>query len=398
MSTPVTFLPSLFQSFWMGGFESACHVTRKGTRLDLLADTQHDRFVAEDYAQLADVRIATVRDTIRWHLVEATPGRFDFGSVRPYLEAARRHDVEVVWDLLHYGVPDDVDLFSPSFVPRFARFAQACAQLIRDHSDDVPFYTPINEISFFAWAAGEVGWFHPFAHGRGAELKRQLVRGWIAAVDAIRAVDPRARFLAVDPLIHVVPPLGQPDAGGRAAAMRESQFEAYDMLAGLRDPELGGAPTYLDVMGVNFYHSNQWEEPGGARLHWHVSPRDRRWMPLGRLLAEVHGRYRRPLIIGETSHVGVGRAEWIREIADEVCLALDAGVPLEGICLYPLIDRFDWDDRAHWHNSGLWDFVHEPDGTCRRTLNAEYATELNRAQLRLAALGCGTVEPSSHTA
>ena len=398
MSTPVTFLPSLFDSFWLAGYESACHVNRAGHRLDMLAATQHDRFVGEDYARLADVRIATVRDTIRWHLVEPTPGTFDFSSVTPYVEAARTNEVQVIWDLLHYGVPDDVDVFGAEFVPRFARFAAECARFVGAQGSGVPFYTPVNEISFYCWAAGEVGWFHPFAHGRGAELKRQLVRAWIAAVDAIRAVDSRARFVSVEPLIHVVPPKGEPDHGGRAAAMRESQFEAWEMIAGTRAPELGGAAGYLDVIGVNFYHDNQWEEPGGAKLHWHVHPRDPRWMPLHRLLQEVHARFGRPLLISETSHVGVGRAEWIRELTDEVALAVAAGVPLEGICLYPILDRFEWDNPAHWHNSGLWDYTHEPDGTFTRVLNAEYAEELRRCQLRLAAIGCGSVEPDTITA
>ena len=47
--------------------------------------------------------------------------------------------------------------------------------------DDVPFFTPINEISFFAWAAGEVGWFYPYGKNRGGEVKRQLIRAAIAA-------------------------------------------------------------------------------------------------------------------------------------------------------------------------------------------------------------------------
>jgi beta-glucosidase/6-phospho-beta-glucosidase/beta-galactosidase len=398
MSTPVTFLPSLFDSFWIAGFESACHVTRAGERLDMLAATQHDLCVQQDYARLDQVRIGTVRDTIRWHRVEPRPGVFDFSSVLPYVEAARANDVQVIWDLLHYGVPDDVDVFAPSFVERFARFAAMTARFIREQSDETPWYTPINELSFYSWAAGEVGWFHPYGHGRGAEFKRQLVRAWMASIEAIRDVDGRARFVSVEPLIHIVAPEGEPDRDGRAAALRESQFEAWDMVAGLREPALGGCADYLDVMGVNFYHDNQWEEPGGRRLQWHVHPRDARWRPLSNLLQEVHQRYRRPLLIGETSHVGAGRADWIQEITDEVCLALAAGVPLEGICLYPIIDRFEWDNPAHWHNSGLWDFTHEPDGTYVRVLNEPYAVQLRQCQLRMAALGCGSVEPDSITA
>ena len=53
------FRASLFRSFWMAGFESACHINRAGVRLDMLRDTQHDRFVAEDYVRLRSMRICT---------------------------------------------------------------------------------------------------------------------------------------------------------------------------------------------------------------------------------------------------------------------------------------------------------------------------------------------------
>ena len=121
-------------------------------------------------------------------------------------------------------------------------------------------------------------------------------------------------------------------------------------------------------------------------------------MPFSRLVLDAWERYQRPIIIGETSHVGSGRAEWIRELTDEVIIAVNAGLPLEGICLYPIIDRFEWDNASHWHNSGLWDYAIEPDGTYRRVLNAGYAEELRRSQLRLATIGLGTVEPQEATA
>ena len=398
MTTQQSFRPSLFRSFWMGGFESACHITRAGMRLDMLEATQHDRFVAEDYARCREMRIETVRDTVRWHRIETAPGRFDFSSLAPYVRAAREHDMEIVWDLLHYGWPTDIDIFSPAFIDRFARFCKAVAESLKNEMDGTPFYTPINEVSFFAWAAGEVGWFHPFAQHRGGELKAQLVRAWIAAVDALKAVDSRVRIVSVEPLIHTVPPRGKADVDGLAAAQRASQWEAWDMIAGSRNPELGGAPAYLDIVGVNFYHDNQWEVPGGEKIHWHIHPRDPRWVPFHLLLKEAYERYRRPILIGETSHVGEGRAEWIREMTDEVLLAITAGVPLEGICLYPIIDRFEWENPAHWHNSGLWDFRHLPDGTFERVLNADYAAELRRSQMRLAAVGFGTVEPREATA
>lgn len=332
-------VPSLFRSFWMAGFESSCHINQYGRRLDMIASTQHDRFIDGDYGRLLSFDMRTVRDTVRWHLIERSPGIYDFSSLQGQIEAARRHGIQVIWDLCHYGWPDDLDVFRPEFVDRFAR---------------------------------------------GAELKRQLIRTAIASIEAIWSVDPRARTVAVDPLIHVVPPKGKPDVNGMAAAYRASQFEAWDMLAGIQAPELGGHPKYLDIIGVNFYHDNQWEHPGGEKIHWHIHPRDPRWVPFNSLLADAYERYRLPIFIAETSHVGVGRAEWIRELTGEMCLALERGVPLEGVCLYPILDRFEWNDPTHWHNSGLWDYDITPDGTFNRVLNIPYAEELRRSQQRVA--------------
>src|SRR5687768_4976438 len=214
----------LFRSFWMGGFESACHINRKGRRLDMIASTQHDRFIEQDYAQLLQFGIHTVRDTARWHLIEQRPGTYDFSSLDPQLDAARRHGIQVIWDLCHYGWPDGLDIFSAEFVDRFAAFSRAAAWHLRERVDGPLLVTPINELSFFAWAAGDVGWFHPFGEHRGAELKRQLVRAMIASIDAIRGVDRHARIVTAEPLINVVPPKGQPDVNDVAARYRAAQF------------------------------------------------------------------------------------------------------------------------------------------------------------------------------
>jgi beta-glucosidase/6-phospho-beta-glucosidase/beta-galactosidase len=377
---------SLFQSFWMAGFESACHVNRKGHRLDMIAATQHDRFIRQDYAQLLPFNIRTVRDTLRWHLIEPRSGRYDFSSLDGQLDAARGYGIQVIWDLCHYGWPDGLDIFSAAFVDRFAAFSRAATRYLRERVEGPLLLTPINEISFFAWAAAEVGWFHPFGERRGGELKRQLVRAMIASIDAIREVDREARIVTAEPVIHVVAPKGKPDVDEVAARYREAQFEAWDMLCGRAAPELGGHSSYLDVVGVNFYHDNQWEHPGGEKIHWHIAPRDPRWMPLNVLLGEVYERYRKPLLIAETSHVGIGRAAWIRELTDEICIALEAGIPLHGVCLYPIVDRFEWENPDHWHNSGLWDYEISQAGEYHRVLNEEYAIELRACQARVNAV------------
>jgi beta-glucosidase/6-phospho-beta-glucosidase/beta-galactosidase len=370
----------LFHSFWLAGFESSCHINRQGERLDLVCATQHDRELEADYARVRELGFGAVRESVRWHMVDHGSG-FDFSTVRSMLEAAKRQDLQILWSLCHYGWPEDVRLHSAAFVERFAAYCAAMARGVAELDDAVPFYTPINEISFFAWAAGEVGYMYPFDRGTGGELKRQLVRAAIAGMEAILAVEPRARFIHVDPLIHVVTPRGRPELARAAADQRASQFDAWDMLAGGLHPELGGQPRYLDVIGVNFYHANEWEYPD-QRLRWEDTPRDPRWVPLHRLLAEVHTRYGRPMVISETSHFGAGRGRWLREVAEEADLARSAGVPLEGLCVYPVIDRPDWDNPEHWHNSGLWDLRRGDDGRLERVPCREYVTELREIQLK----------------
>ena len=74
-----------------------------------------------------------------------------------------------------------------------------------------------------------------------------------------------ARIMLTDPIIHVVTPRGRPDLARAAAEQREAQFEVWDMMTGALAPQLGGHPRYLDVIGVNYYHANQWEHPDHRR-------------------------------------------------------------------------------------------------------------------------------------
>ena len=55
--------------------------------------------------------MAEPTDSIRWPLVDRR-GRLDFTSARPLLDASRRHGITVIWDLFHYGYPEDLDPLS----------------------------------------------------------------------------------------------------------------------------------------------------------------------------------------------------------------------------------------------------------------------------------------------
>jgi UDP-galactopyranose mutase len=368
----------LFDSFWQAGFESACHINRNGQRLDMAAMTQHDQNLQADYFRLLPFGIRTIREGIPWHIVDQGED-YDFFPVASRVEAALKAGLQVIWSLCHFGWPDDLDVMSSRFIDRFVRYSRAVARFIRQTSDRVPFYVPVNEISFLAWAAGEKGFIYPCRYDCASDLKRQLVRAVIASINGIWEEDPRARIVHTDPLIQIVAPFLQPELAEEAERQSQSQTEAWDMIAGYRCPELGGHPRYLDILGVNYYHGNQWEL-GGDRLRWEESPRDSRWKPLSLLLEGLFKHYKRPLFLAETSHFGSGRIPWIREVTLELLQARRLSVPVEGICIYPIIDRPDWEDLEHWHYSGLWNLRANMDGRLERVLQADYAAEVLRLQ------------------
>src|SRR4051812_28454613 len=103
--------PTLFRSFFLGGFECSSHRRRDGRRPDLITATRHDLLAREDYQQLRQHGIRAARDGVRWHRVEAVPGCYDWSSLLPMLRAAETAGVQVVWDLCHYGWPDHLDVF-----------------------------------------------------------------------------------------------------------------------------------------------------------------------------------------------------------------------------------------------------------------------------------------------
>ena len=384
-----------FATFWQAGYEGADHVNHAGQPQDMNRVTGHLQRAHDDYALLARFGIRTVRESIGWRLVEHG-GQFDFSPLLPRLEAARELGLQSCWTFCHYGWPDDVDIYGADFVPRFVRFCQTCARFLAPWLGEHPIYSPVNELSFTAWGLS----VHMFRclnmyHEHAGELgKRQLVRASVAAIDAIREISPGARFFQCDPLIHVIAPPDRPDWAAQAAGWSASQFEALDMLCGRIEPELGGQPRYLDLVGGNYYHSNQWESGTNLRLWWHLD--DPRRRPLSDILVELHQRYGRPVLLAETSHVGSGRGVWIREMAEQVAMAHQRGAAVCGICLYPAIDRPDWDDASHWHHSGLWDLDHTGPDPLARVLVDPYATALHQA-IRLTDSLCHTKEDAMQT-
>ncbi|PBC09457.1 beta-glucosidase [Mesorhizobium sp. WSM3859] len=362
--------PAAFESFFMAGFECSSHRRIDGHRLDLVRATSHDIHAADDYRRCAELGLRTIRDGLRWHLIESAPSVYDWSSWVFMLEAARTAGVQVIWDVFHYGSPDYLDQGSERMIESYASFAGEAVRLHRAMTGKAAMVCPINEISFFAWAV-EVGYFPPAGPKRKGWFKRHLVKMAVKGIEAMREADPECRFIWAEPLIHIAPRDRSGPEMRRAENARQGQFEAYDMLMGRIAPELGGAEDLIDVVGLNFYPHNQWYLQGPTIPMGHHEYR-----PLSEMLVEVARRYSKPLYIAETGAEGSAGPAWLHYVCDEVRDAIGQGAPIEGICLYPITAYPGWDNSRH-AEVGLFSVIHA--GGSRR-IRQLVADELARQQ------------------
>lgn len=376
----------IFPTFFLSGFESSSFDWKEAGRRDLHAELRHYQHADEDYALLQQIGIAVAREGIPWPLVDKGNGEYDFSCIDPFLDAQRRHAVLPIWDLCHYGYPDGLDPDAHEFTRRFAAYASAAARYVADRAHHGPLcFTPINEPTFWGYMGGEWGWCAPF--GRTADDRRRftlaLAKADIAAVKAIRTDFPDARMVHIDPLIWVVPPRDRPDLA--AEAERESHDDAYiawDVISGLRHPELGGSPEVIDILGFNNYSFGQMEYAGGGKPNVPLRPGDDRIRTVCDLLEEAWIKYRRPCIIAETSGLHGGRPDWLNDIACEALAAVRRGVDLHGICLFPAVDMTDWHS-GEWLHMGIADVEPLPNGALMRKPFLPYVEMLHRWQRRL---------------
>lgn len=361
-----------FDSFFMAGFECSSHRRRDGVRLDLIRATGHDRHALKDYALCKKLGFSTFRDGVRWHLIEKSPGKYDWSSFMPMLEAAEEAGVQVIWDLFHYGSPDCIDQADEDFPERFSEFALAALEVQQSVSSRPPVVCPLNEISFLAWAVDE-GYFPRVGNEPRGWFKEQLVKTAVAASSAIRQRWPGSTIVWAEPLIHVAPHNEHRRSVRAAELNRQGMFEAYDWIMGKAKPELGGDPSFVDVIGLNYYPHNQWYWEGPTIPMGHHEYR-----PLADMLVEMAERYEKPIMISETGAEGTGKPSWLHYVCNEVREAMSRGVDLRGICWYPITAYPGWDNSRHAETGLLSSIVADGSRHVDERLLAEFKAQ--RAQ------------------
>lgn len=340
-----------FKSYLMGGFECADHINRHGQRVNLLKETEHHLRVHGDYRLLTSLDIYTVREGICWSEVEKTEGEYDFSEVLNRIRAARETGIQQIWDLIHFGYPDGLFPTHPHFADRFEKLCRAFVRFFRKHSSEILYVVPINEISFLSWLSGDDRGTVPFAVNSGWDIKYHLCKAALQGIRAMKQEDPECKIVLVEPLVKV----HGPDSD-EISIRNEYQFEAMDIIAGRRCPELGGDESYLEILGFNYYWNCQWKADAES-LCWPDHSNER--IPLHQLLLNAYQRYKKPMFLSETGHFEDSRAEWLDEVAAECIIAAHEGVDFHGICIYPVTDRPDWDNLCVYSRCGIFDLDEE---------------------------------------
>jgi len=330
-------------------------------RVDQYRASGHLERLDADLADVGGLGVKVWRYGMPWRLTEPEPGVYDWTLWDRALEACRRHGLNPVIDLCHFGLPDHHGGFcDTTWVDDFARYVDAFLA----RYPEPRWFTPVNEPGITAmfsallgmWndrLASEDDYFVALGNVALANLEA-LARiradrdGWwigsegfgcdLADADdeaGIRAAT-RARDLqqAVWDL-H----LGLAPRGGAARltdVVADSIQSRIEALVGVVPPDriIAGHDIYPVSVTVH-----------GTRAGRPLSIADRVRAYEDEATA-WHERYQVPFWVSETSNLGLPvdqGSEWLAALTASLDTLAASGLPVRGICWYSRGDQYDWD-------------------------------------------------------
>ncbi len=336
------------------GIECSAPLIAGGVRQDELVKTGHDERVEEDLALVAGFGIRYLRYGIPFHIVAAEPGRPDWRWTDRAMTALQANGIEPIVDLLHFGVPDDLQGFGDPRLPsRFASYVEAFAE----RYPWVRYYTPVNEPLISARFSAQLGWWNE---------RRTDDPSFVAAIDgaatcavlamaAIRARRGDAVFMQSDTCEGYEPAV--PEAREQAQFLNELRFLAWDLTYGrppgdlvsawLRTNGLGeerlawfaeNGSSENCIVGHDFYAGNEWLIAADGSALLRAEPRG-----YAAQARDYHAHFGLPFMLSETNMDGPAAEGWLVAVWNEALRLRDEGLPIRGVCWYGFIDHVDWD-------------------------------------------------------
>ena len=263
-----------------GGLEATVNRVRDDY-FSQMEQNGHDGRIS-DLDRFASLGITALRYPVLWELV-APDGldKADWSWTDERLPALRSLGIEPIAGLVHHGSgPRDTSLLDPAFPEKLAAYAGAVAR----RYPWLEQYTPVNEPCTTARFCALYGLWYPHERSDRAFVRALLnqCKGTVLAMQAIRAVNPRARLIQTDDLGKTY---STPEMAWQADFYNDRRWLPWDLLCGMVGPDHAlwrylrdsGAsadelewfrdnPCPPDVIGVNYYICLLYTSP---------SPRDR---------------------------------------------------------------------------------------------------------------------------
>jgi beta-glucosidase len=321
--------------------------------LDKVELTQHYHHWSEDLGLAAETGATAIRYGFPWYRLNPAPGRFVWDWADRVVDRLDELGLEAIVDLVHYGTPLWLEnaFLNADFPARLAEYAAALA-------DRYP----------GAWSPPSGRWPRRAAGRPPSCTSRRPSGTWGRSGPFAEEVDLlRGRQFLIQDLLCGTVDDGHPLAG----YLREHGFGDDDLAW------CAAHPAHPDVLGINYYpHLTTTEYRAGEMLPVERRPRRDGWTsgleePLGAFAV----RYRRPLMVTETSALGgvEQRLAWLDASLELVAGLRDRGVEIVGYTWWPLFDLVGWEYRdafgpvgEHVAKMGLYDLEADEIGTLHR--------------------------------
>jgi beta-glucosidase len=355
---------------------------RRGRILDEYELIDHFRQWRTDLDLIASLGVRSIRYGVPWYRVNPAPGAWNWSWTDGVFDHLGTLGIRPIVDLVHYGTPLWLrrSFVDPDYPARVAEYAAA---MVDRYGGVAGGWTPLNEPVVNADFAGQRGVWPPHLRGdRGYDqVLVAIAEGITRTIAAIRAVQPDARIVAVEPCDIVT--TQEPGLAELVARRWQTLFLPLDLVlgradethpmyprllaSGISEERLGRLredPQPIDVLGVNFYPNMSRAElvtahGGVRRRHRYATGED-----LATALHRFHAHTNLPVMVTETSDMASvdQRAAWMDASVAAVGRLQASGVPVVGYTWFPVFSHVDWRWRRgpyerdrYWCHMGLWD-------------------------------------------
>ncbi len=330
-------------------------------RVDQYAASGHYDHLDADLADVAALGVRVWRYGMPWRLAEPSPGVYDWTLWDRALDACRRHRLEPVIDLCHFGLPDHHAGFCDAgWVDGFERYVKAFLA----RYPEPRWFTPVNEPGITALFSARLGMWND-RRATEDDYFTALANITLANLEALRLIraDRDGWWIGSEGFgCHLTDP---GDGAGLLAATdaRDLEYAVWDLHLGVAPRGIASrlievvSPAILEriealagvlpadriVAGHDIYPVSV--AAHGTRAERPVTLVDR-IAAYEATATSWYERYQAPFWVSETSNLSLPveqGAEWLEAMAASLTSLGERGLPVRGICWYSRGDQFDWD-------------------------------------------------------